>query len=970
MENNLHDSVLNMRRGINSFLFLVFIMSGIFFPLTLTSQVAYGSAATYGLRKVIPSYAGSSINVRRSCDNATMDIGFSGADLNTTALTKFTILANSLTAVSTAAVTAYGLRKLSCTYAGKGINVRRSSDNTTLDIGFTTAGDLDTASLVAFVGTNSGFVTKWYDQSGNTRDASQATAANQPRIVNAGVIDRQNGVPAIFFNNTGAGGYAIGLQTANLNIYTAAACFLAVAAVNTNLTYNALVTKTGTNGPAPAADNYPCPFDFYYSTGGGTQILVGNGNSTAYSTFTATKDFKAGVGLSIWTYQANGTNNNGVNAYYNGSTQIITNQKAAAFGDQATPVCIGARFDGATGLNGWISEILTFNAIPTAADIGFLEYTEGTYFGIAGPTYIAPSSSVNLDAYVTTWYDQSGNGQIATQATAGKQPRIVNAGVIDMQNSLASMHFDGATEYLTANAFPTAFNNTVGGTLNTIGLNNGASSLQGMAQQGRNATPWWGVWGSATGKWSGDFSNGPVNMISAVNSSALTTINLIQLPAPASSTTLYGNGTSVSTSTVNANSSNAQSFYIGYSNNASEYWNGYESELNVFALGLNTTRRTLLETNQASYYGIAVAGTTYTVANGYNLFVTGVGRTSATDSVADSRQSAGMGFIVGNTGADYLKETGDYITAGMTAPTASVTTSSYMPAGATIWYERWLNDWYINKTDVSNDGGNLKIFFDFSDYGVPGVPTNVSNYQLWGRATTTSNFTVVPTTTVTISGDRVVFTLLAASLGTTAYYTLGTIDYGNSPLPIELLSFSAVPNNNKVDLKWETATETNNAYFTIEKSKDGANFTKLIDVPGAGNSTSQKDYYESDYQPYTGTSYYRLKQTDENGNYKYYPMQSVSFSMNLKQNISFGPNPLIEANQGLNAQVDGYQNQEVLVVLRDINGREMFSKVLITVEDSKLVAIDETSNIPTGEYIIVATSNGSIYNQKIIVVRK
>ncbi|MEO8762519.1 MAG: T9SS type A sorting domain-containing protein, partial [Bacteroidia bacterium] len=184
------------------------------------------------------------------------------------------------------------------------------------------------------------------------------------------------------------------------------------------------------------------------------------------------------------------------------------------------------------------------------------------------------------------------------------------------------------------------------------------------------------------------------------------------------------------------------------------------------------------------------------------------------------------------------------------------------------------------------------------------------------------------------------------------------------PLPISLLDFSAIANNNKVDLKWETATETNNAYFTIEKSKDGVVFTKLIDILGAGNSTSQKNYYESDYQPYNGTSYYRLKQTDFNGNYKYFTVVVVDF--NAKKNISFYPTP-VKTNQSLNVQIDGYKNEEVLVVLRDIQGREFYSKVLVTHEETQLFAIDVTQQILPGIYLIVASSNGNIYSQKIIV---
>ena len=76
------------------------------------------------------------------------------------------------------ATAAYSLRKLRTSYSGSCIRVRRSSDNAEQDIGFV-GNDLDTASLLSFVGANNGFVTTWYDQSGNSRDAVNATAATQ-----------------------------------------------------------------------------------------------------------------------------------------------------------------------------------------------------------------------------------------------------------------------------------------------------------------------------------------------------------------------------------------------------------------------------------------------------------------------------------------------------------------------------------------------------------------------------------------------------------------------------------------------------------------------------------------------------------------------------------------------------------------------------------------------------------------------
>jgi hypothetical protein len=99
------------------------------------------------------------------------------------------------------ASSALSLRKLSSSYTGPAIRVRRSSDNTEQDIGFV-GGVVDTASLLSFVGAGSGFVRTWYDQSGNLKNGEQATQANQPRIVNGGVIDLANSKPSLVFDGS------------------------------------------------------------------------------------------------------------------------------------------------------------------------------------------------------------------------------------------------------------------------------------------------------------------------------------------------------------------------------------------------------------------------------------------------------------------------------------------------------------------------------------------------------------------------------------------------------------------------------------------------------------------------------------------------------------------------------------------------------------------------------------------------
>lgn len=82
---------------------------------------------------------------------------------------------------------AYSLRLLKTSYSGYAIRVRRSNDNAEQDIGFA-SNVLDTASLLSFCGSNSGYIVTIYDQSGNAQDVTQANAASQPIIVSTGVV--------------------------------------------------------------------------------------------------------------------------------------------------------------------------------------------------------------------------------------------------------------------------------------------------------------------------------------------------------------------------------------------------------------------------------------------------------------------------------------------------------------------------------------------------------------------------------------------------------------------------------------------------------------------------------------------------------------------------------------------------------------------------------------------------------------
>ena len=145
-----------------------------------------------------------------------------------------------------------------------------------------------------------------------------------------------------------------------------------------------------------------------------------------------------------------------------------------------------------------------------------------------------------------------------------------------------------------------------------------------------------------------------------------------------------------------------------------------------------------------------------------------------------------------------------------------------------------------------------------------------------------------------------------------------------APTPVGLLYFNAtVENNIMVKCEWATASEQNNDYFAIERSKDGRAFEQIDTVKGApgGNSTTTRYYKFYDREPYRGSSYYRYKQVDyNNGPYEYSPMR----------NVHIGTIDIISINSNLSSEYMEYSvssegGGEVIVKVIDVLGRELFN---------------------------------------------
>lgn len=137
-----------------------------------------------------------------------------------------------------------------------------------------------------------------------------------------------------------------------------------------------------------------------------------------------------------------------------------------------------------------------------------------------------------------------------------------------------------------------------------------------------------------------------------------------------------------------------------------------------------------------------------------------------------------------------------------------------------------------------------------------------------------------------------------------------TLKSSPSALPVELIYFDAEAQNNFTTLlSWETATEINNDFFTVERSLDGINFETITEVAGAGYSSVPRAYQTIDEEPFRGLNYYRLKQTDFDGQYSYSAIRPVWFSESDKVNVLLYPNP---ADEILIIQIDKVNENDKL----------------------------------------------------------
>jgi hypothetical protein len=193
-------------------------------------------------------------------------------------------------------------------------------------------------------------------------------------------------------------------------------------------------------------------------------------------------------------------------------------------------------------------------------------------------------------------------------------------------------------------------------------------------------------------------------------------------------------------------------------------------------------------------------------------------------------------------------------------------------------------------------------------------------------------------------------------------FTFGAKNDGGNPLPVELTEFKGNCKGDSRELIWKTATETNNDYFTLESSKNGLDWTTVTTIPGSGNSNMERVY---SYEDMTAESvlYYRLKQTDYNGQSKTYDPITVSCKDTREKNISIFPNPFQSL---ISVSLFNISDENITVNIYDMYGK-LVEKSTYRISNgfNNMISLD-MGDLPTGVYYLEVKATNYVKSTKIV----
>lgn len=481
----------------------------------------------------------------------------------------------------------------------------------------------------------------------------------------------------------------------------------------------------------------------------------------------------------------------------------------------------------------------------------------------------AGTTPVTAGGTVRQWNDQSGNNNHATQATAGNRPIYRTA----QDNGLGALEFtgdlfiDGPTPGIAATGSHTyiiAFRDTQTG---TGGVNDGSGHYildRTTATNGLvSLKP---ITGNTYFYQKRDDGGGGLGGPASTTTINTTTKWIEMVRNRGTNYRFYYNGVQESTVADGDGNTTPPNPRIGrHATTTNGGLRGFINEFIIYNTTLTEIQRILVNNYLSAKFALPLsANDVYTmdnVGNGnFDFQVAGIGQASDGSKHIDAK---GPG-IVRMWNPNNLAN-GEYLLWGHNNGNLSGTTSG---VDGTVIAQRLARIWRVSET---GDVGTVSISFDISSAAGTALGGNL-RLLIDRDGDGFADNDVTPISAGSLANNIITFSGINLQNGDR--FTLGNTDI-TTPLPIELLAFTATAEPAGVTLRWTTATETNNHFFTVERSKAAEGWEEVVRIDGAGNSLEKREYEISDGWPYEGVSYYRLKQTDFDGAFTYSSVRRV-----------------------------------------------------------------------------------------------
>jgi|JI10StandDraft_1071094.scaffolds.fasta_scaffold00308_44 hypothetical protein len=567
--------------------------------------------------------------------------------------------------------------------------------------------------------------------------------------------------------------------------------------------------------------------------------------------------------------------------------------------------------------------------------------------GVTGPGGVGATSGTSqlvlwLDANrvtaangatVTSWNDVSGYGNNFTAGTGA----VFNTNSV---NGYPAFSFNGTSRYFqrpfTASLTPAQFTLFAANNVTSSGLYKAVFSnrddpagldTRGFILYSEPTTNNWQHWTGVSGA-------GFANLNSALSTAGSWATQSIEYIAGANGKKISINNTLASQATATLFPNTTQPIRVGAGFNEGPpdyFFNGLIGELFLYSAVVNDAQKIIINNYLAAKYAFTLSSndlyTMDNVGNGnFDHQVAGIGQASNGSRHIDA-QGTGQVRMRNPSGLannEFLMWGHNNL--AMAGGNTSV--------DGVVIRERLQRIWRVSE---AGDVGNVSISVDLA--GTLGSALGSNLRLLIDRDG--DGFTDNDVTPIAGSFSGTIVTFSSVNFQDGDRFTIGNTDIA-SPLPIELLSFTASVVQNDVVLKWSTATETNNHYFNILRSSTGEDWEDIGREDGAGTSIERNDYELVDTNPLPGVSYYRLKQTDTDGTFTLSTIRRVEFASGYQ--LKAYPNP----TTGKLIVTTGFSLEQEDIRLLNTIGQPVPLQFHQVGSEAEI----EIKNVPAGIYIL------------------